>query len=145
MGGPVPGPEQALVTAPIIINQKLKQNLIILRSYEISSIYRYDFHFTGVQFLGQQILSLDIMKSEIAGTVSILLSMHLPTPRSSRWMEVFKYNFQPPVQCWRRQSIFGPHAADRVSVGPRTAAQQRAAPGRVKTFSTFFVLENHQF
>ena len=64
---PVPGPEQALVTAPIIINQKLKQNLIILRSYEISSIYRYDFHFAGVQFLGQQILSLDIMKSEIAG------------------------------------------------------------------------------
>ena len=80
MGGPVPGPQQALVTAPIIINQKLKQNLIILRSYEISSIYRYDFHFAGVQFLGQQILSLDIMKSEIAGTVSILLSMHLPNP-----------------------------------------------------------------
>lgn len=55
--------------------------------------------------------------------------MHLPTPRSSRWMEVFKYNFQPPVQCWRRQSIFGPHAADRVSVGPRTADSSAAARG----------------
>ena len=133
MGGPVPGPEQAPVTAPIIINQKLKQNLIILRSYEISSIYRYDFHFAGVQFLGQQILSLDIMKSEIAGTVSILLSMHLPNPAARDGWKVSNIISSPHYQCSvgavSQYSVPMPRTGSQWGPAQQTAAQQRAAPG----------------